>query len=255
MDGIDGNVPEPDPAPPAEQVAGSPQQGSKTVGNAAKASLPEDELAKLEQLLRNYRLRRRLGLLPGEQAEPKLQLRWVRQAWRMPCPKALSGPEEGQGRGRSADLMADVAELQRQTESAFGALNAERRAHGALTEGLRRQGESAAAIAAEGRRLREQLGEMRREAQERATENARLSERLSRRRESHAKSLTQAALLAHAVVHLSPSDATSDEAKPGNTEAESELAQYRLQIAALVQERALLERRAAGAGGVVGVAS
>jgi len=167
----------PAPALPAdasavEAASASSSSASSTSAEAgepvADPSAPPQSGEELELMLRNFRMRRRLELLPGCGAPPEPgALRRLRQAWR---PQRL--PAEAGAGGRKAepahqpsasanDLVASVADLQQQVEEGYSALNRERRAHGALEEGLRRQGESVAAITAECNRLREHLRQAR----------------------------------------------------------------------------------------------
>lgn len=224
---------------------------------------PDDKLsvAELEQMLRNFKSRRRLGLLPGipnTRTAPDadaMDLRWVRQAWRplrLPTAVAgvggISGETEADVRARrTAELATEVSELQQRLEKGYRDLNAERRAEGNLEEGLRRQGDSMAAIAAEGASLRAQLDEVRGEVQRRIVENGQLAKRLSLHRQSQASGLTQAAVLAGALNQLSGSSAstnTDGSAQVGEAvQAANELATCRAQIKALIEENETLERR------------
>lgn len=232
-------------------AAAHPTAVGRGVGIRSPHASPE-----LERMLRNFRLRRRLGLLPGSQAPvDALALRWVRHSWR---PQSLAPPADQAGAGlckdgaeaggvplaaarRSSEMMNDVAEMQLRLESGYSELNAERRSQGALAEGLRRQGESVAAIAAESAQLRAQLERVRQEVQDRVADNGRLSVQLGLQRQSQASGLTQAALLASAVSRLDAPPAAP--AGAGAAEALEELVLHRVQIAALVEENELLERR------------
>ncbi|CAE8650370.1 unnamed protein product [Polarella glacialis] len=199
----------------------------------------------LESMLKNYRLRRKLGALDARPADEEAHaLRWCRQAWRPHCILPVSeGTAAGghssaaeavdaQRRAAAASAAALVAEMQRKAETGYRELNAERRSAGALEQGLQRQGDSLRAIQEESGRVKKDLEALKREAQERVAENGRLSAELARRRTDRAQGLTQAALLASAVGRLSE----------GNR-PEEELKAMRLQIAALVEENETLEQQ------------
>mmetsp|Transcript_23353 Transcript_23353/g.65123 ORF Transcript_23353/g.65123 Transcript_23353/m.65123 type:complete len:286 (-) Transcript_23353:63-920(-) len=217
------------------------------------------DLAEAERMLRNYRLRRRLGLLPelsgAALAIEGTALRWVRQSWR---PRQLvaerrdggEGEEVGDsgcaatdaGEGRGLDAVAEVADLQHRVERSYSELNAERRAHAALAEGLRRQGESVEAITAEAARLRAQLDDVRRELQDRTAVNGQLSTRLGLQRQNQASSLTQAAVLTSAVNRLiGPAGASSRNGTSASS-YRADLALLRAQTTALAEENSHLER-------------
>jgi len=216
---------------------------------------PQQMQAELEQMLRNYRLRRRLELLPGSQAPVDgLAPRWLRQQWRprslLPAAGAGDGPggaeaEAAAAAQRTSELLGEVSELQQRLDRGYSELNAERRAQGALAEGLRRQEGSVGAISAESARLRERLAEVRREVQERVTENGQLSLRLGQRRQTQASGFTQAAILANAVGQLAGEDrgGPASASAPASGRALAELAACRLQIAALAEQREALARR------------
>ena len=163
----------PAPALPADaspssrsSTSSSAEVGESGVDSAASPQVGGEEL---DLMLRNFRLRRRLELLPGSSAPPEPEaLRRLRQAWRPQRLPAEAGGTGGRKVGEAAhqpptanDLVASVADLQQQVEEGYSALNRERRAQGALEEGLRRQGESVAAITAECDRLREHLRQAR----------------------------------------------------------------------------------------------
>lgn len=241
----------PAPALPADASASSrsstsssAEVGESGVDSAASPHGGEE----LDLMLRNFRLRRRLELLPGCGAPPEPEaLRRLRQAWR---PQRLPAEAGGAGGGKvgepahqpptANDLVATVADLQQQVEEGYSALNRERRAQGALEEGLRRQGESVAAITAECDRLREHLRQVRDETQERTAENGRLGQQLGSARSSRASEQTQAAVLAKVIGKL-----VGDQTRAGGSSASAalvELAACRVQITTLVQENEALER-------------
>lgn len=230
----------------------------------------------LGQLLKNYRLRRKLGLLRESSAPVDAEdARWVRQAWR---PRSLAaaaggaapgtGGDDGTGvaghlapaaasaaapAAQSAELLTQISGLQQRVEQGYRELNAERRAQGALEAGLRRQGESIAAIVAECESLRGQLERVQREVQERVAENGRLAAQLGSKRRSLASSLSQAAVLASAVSKIGPTclGGVSDGALGGpvvvGSSACDELVSCRMQIAALLEENGMLARAIARA--------
>lgn len=225
-------------------------------------------------MLRNFRLRRRLDLLPdsgGNLPDPKA-LRWLRQAWRPQRLPALAGGGEAaarsddarasseaaakqedrpSGEARPLTSVALVADLQQHVEEGYSALNQERRNQGALAEGLRRQGESVAAIAAESGRLKAQLEQVQRETQERTVENSRLSQQLGHERSTRANELTQAAVLANAVGKLGGGGTAAEGgSSPTAAAALQELASCRAQIVALVQENEVLMHGPYNAGGM-----
>merc|ERR1712061_782577 len=101
-------------------------------------------------MLRNYRLRRRLGLLP-EPSEKKAvdigpALRWVRH-WRRPpslAPRGTglptspsSGHRNGAALSETTTRSAEMAAVQKQVEASYTKLNAERRTQASLAEGLK----------------------------------------------------------------------------------------------------------------------
>ncbi|CAK0854866.1 unnamed protein product [Prorocentrum cordatum] len=207
------------------------------------------EPAELEQMLRNFRLRKRLDVLPGAGVPfDPYELRWIQEAWRDAGEvaqlraeaeegRAAAGEaERGSGARGGAEAMAEVAEMQQRLERGYGALNAERRSRVALAEGLRRQRESLAAIRSESALLRGQLGGLRAEAQQRVVENGALGRRLGLHRQSQARGLTQAAVLATALERVRKA---SD---PRGGSAVQALAACRAQIAALVEDNAALSR-------------
>jgi len=201
----------------------------------------------LEQMLRNFKLRRNLGLLPGDKAPAETsELRWIRKAW-LPQ-KALSGANSTsaqKGIRRSpaetqqyqATLLSEISDMQQKMEQGYSELNAERRAQGALAEGLRRQGESLAAITDECSRLKQELSTVQKEVQDRIVENQRLSHDLGALRQSHASGLTQAALLESTIRQLE-----NTEAKDG-AKISQDLAMCRSLIASLVEENEFLEKQ------------
>lgn len=225
--------------------------------------------AELLQFLRNFTIRRDLGLLP---TKPKntvedvdavnMDPRWIRTAWRpirrrerksissfggmvrqsssIPADDALSSAPAA----RTADILTQISDMQRQLEEGYRELNAGRRAHGADAESLGRQAESANAISAECNSLRGQLQNLQREIAEKSTENGVLSKQLGMARERQANSLTRAALLASAVGQLggaaSPARAPSPCQSP--TRVSEELAACRLQIKNLIAENEAMRR-------------
>lgn len=242
--------------------------------------------AELGQMLRNYRLRRRLGLLPKSGATEEADdeegaARWLRQTWRplrLAAPSRKGGPsgatadcwaegaggddEEDETNTRVAELLNRIGELQLRVERGYSELNATRRAQHADSEGLRRQGDSCAAIAAECASLREQLVEAKKEVQDRSAENGGLSVQLGLRRASVASSLTQAALLASAVRKIGSGGASAITAAvraplavPQPSPSLQELEACRLHITALVEENEELRRAAERRRGVPAAAS
>eukprot|EP00927_Polykrikos_kofoidii_P055994 TRINITY_DN50175_c0_g1_i1.p1 TRINITY_DN50175_c0_g1~~TRINITY_DN50175_c0_g1_i1.p1 ORF type:complete len:362 (-),score=55.32 TRINITY_DN50175_c0_g1_i1:72-1085(-) len=239
-----------------------------------------------DSLLRNYRLRRQLGLLPAASAAPNRArndacptgtldleesahaLRWVRQTWR---PRA--SPHHSQRNGciggtrnldgndgdaarrdaAAAQVIAEVAELQQKMERSYSELNAERRNHNALCEGLRRQGDSVAAITAETAKLQAQLVEIRQEIQRRSATSSQLRAQLGLQRQNHASGLTQAAVLASAVNRLcgrgdtvfQNDDMAVEVAETAVPSAHEELIMLRAQIKGLVAENEALEQHLA----------
>eukprot|EP00445_Apocalathium_hangoei_P028786 CAMPEP_0203913406 /NCGR_PEP_ID=MMETSP0359-20131031/54410_1 /ASSEMBLY_ACC=CAM_ASM_000338 /TAXON_ID=268821 /ORGANISM="Scrippsiella Hangoei, Strain SHTV-5" /LENGTH=483 /DNA_ID=CAMNT_0050839545 /DNA_START=42 /DNA_END=1490 /DNA_ORIENTATION=- len=208
----------------------------------------------LWQMLRNFRLRRRLGLCergqPGDSQDEDSNPRWLRQTWRplyLPAHEVQGDAgEEEQAAGASAaasrtsELEALASELQQRVERGYRELNAARRALSADAEGLRRQGASASAIAEEVGALRAQLEEKQRKVSAQIAENGALSLQLGLERQTLADSLTQAALLASAVSRISggngrPGDGSA-EARSTVAALEEELQACRLQIAALLDE-------------------
>merc|ERR1711933_394860 len=114
-------------------------------------------------MLRNFRLRKRLGLLPRAvvaEADDQQDLRWIRQAWRPPeLVEARAARAQGELnpadiRSRQmAELSREVERLQQRLDHGFRELNAERRNEVSLTEALRKQGDSLNAISAEAAEL------------------------------------------------------------------------------------------------------
>merc|ERR1712032_17598 len=86
--------------------------------------------AELEQMLRNYRVRRSLRLLPDSVAKPDEQdLRWIRQTWRPPHLLEMSAVEtsgetaaETSAREK-AELAREVDRLQQLLDHGFSQLN------------------------------------------------------------------------------------------------------------------------------------
>lgn len=213
----------------------------------------------VESALRNFRMRRRLGLLPKKDAEDDgCDLRWIRQRWR-PVHLPESGKETVSNvipevaaqaaADLTIDLRREAAELQQRVEDGYGELNRERRAVGALMESLRRQGESVDAINAETARLSAQMDEVRSTIQERSALNGQLREQVGLQRESRANAQTQAVVLASAVSDLSVMSPASTGASGEQSAREEcpdkvqeELTQCRAQIAAILAENAALEQ-------------
>jgi chromosome segregation ATPase len=231
-------------------VVGSRLSGDVNAGaDISEGVAPKQySTADMEQMLRNFRLRKRLGLLP--QATRKVghqELRWIRQSWRPPQlleerlvdVQSEETPAESRSR-QIAELSRDVERLQQRLDHGFRELNAERRNEVSLSEALRRQGDSLNAISAEAAKVQEQLLEVRSDVRTRTAENGRLAVRLQLQRQSQAKANTQAAVLASAVEQLS--------VVPDDDEATlRDLATCRAQISALVEENELLLRRLSSA--------
>lgn len=216
--------------------------------NSQLENCPQYSCTELEQMLRNFRLRRRLALLPGTAAEPdELELRWVRQAWRPPqllepkVAEASAGVSASDALARrTQEFAVEVAEMQHRLDRGFSELNALRRTEVALTEGLKKQGGSLVAITAEATKLRGQLAQVRSEVQKRTAANGELARQLGRQRQSQADALTQSAILANAIGQLpvTPQAGT----RPGEAVL-IDLATCRAQIATLIEEKNLLEQR------------
>lgn len=219
--------------------------------------------AQLEELLRNYRVRRKLGLLPDElrEASRDEELRHLRQTWR---PYRFGPSLTGSGAGASSgsgmspssrsraesstvtksQLLAEVADLQRHVERGYRELNAERRCYAGLEGGLKRQGESVTVIVQEIANLRAEIAEVQNCVQERVAENRGLSLRLGLEREHQAHSNSQAAVLASAISPLCELSPPVDLTGGGNGSAASvseELAVCRARITALVADNDRLE--------------
>eukprot|EP00930_Biecheleria_cincta_P088370 TRINITY_DN7759_c0_g1_i1.p1 TRINITY_DN7759_c0_g1~~TRINITY_DN7759_c0_g1_i1.p1 ORF type:complete len:182 (+),score=47.70 TRINITY_DN7759_c0_g1_i1:33-548(+) len=163
------------------------------------------------------------------------QLRWYRLAWR---PKQLRAGTHEDERTASARTLAEkataVAELQRKVESGYQELNAERRALGALEEGLQRQVRSLEAIRVESQKLQGELSSLRRRAQEQLAENSQLSGQLALRRQARAEGQTQVALLQAAVQGRAGHDCSK------SAELEEQLQACKIRIRSLLEEREML---------------
>lgn len=200
-------------------------------------------------MVRNFRVRRELGLLPDSRVSPDpLDSRWLRQRFRPTCltcaVPAVTPRETAADPRRIADLKREVGELQQRAEWGYREVNAERRNIGALKEGLRKQGESVSAIDAEGSRLRAQLEALRSKMRAQAGENVQLRQRLSLTQQDRANTRTQAAVLASALDQLAaPPAPTLDGLAGGSARRELELC--RAQIATVIAENAALEQRLA----------
>jgi len=224
----------------------------------SRGSTPSFEQPKLEQMLRNFRLRRRLGLLPGivqstAESDSVSVPRWLRQELR---PHSLiaalsAASEEVNGnsgpRGSkltpgqlASDLQAEVSELQLCLDRGYSELNAERRSHGALAEGLRRQGSSVAAIVEESARLRSQLEEVRNEVQRRVDENGQLNLRLKQQRHDYASALSQAALLSKAVGQTTTGSEQMAPSEGATDRVLADIATCQVQISSLIEENEAL---------------
>lgn len=226
----------------------------------SRASTSSFDQPKLEQMLRNFRLRRRLGLLPGSaqsavSSADALVPRWLRQELRPHSLVAMvrtapgevnesGGPRKSQQSPAEfvAELQAEVSELQLCLDRSYSELNAERRSHGALAEGLRRQGSSVAAIVEESARLRAQLEELRHEVQRRVDENGQLNLRLKQKRQDYANSLSQAALLSTAVGGTFIENEKTVPNEGATDRILADIATCRVQIASLIEENEALER-------------
>eukprot|EP00929_Paragymnodinium_shiwhaense_P080590 TRINITY_DN42033_c0_g1_i3.p1 TRINITY_DN42033_c0_g1~~TRINITY_DN42033_c0_g1_i3.p1 ORF type:complete len:588 (-),score=144.93 TRINITY_DN42033_c0_g1_i3:23-1729(-) len=237
-------------------------EDAAATGDAAKA-VEKEEIRSVEvqrctvpsdRLLRNYRLRRKLGILRptcvAEAVEPT-QVRWLRQSWHpRQQPRAKDGAASSAQQLSGDALLAIVAELQHKVETSFKELNAERRAQAALEEGLKRQADSLGTIKAEVESSQSQLATLRQDVQEKTATNGEMRAKVLRRRQSQAQTLSQAAVLIGAVDKLmqqskgTGSDATTATASPQlgrSTSAVAELSTLRAQIAALAEENASLE--------------
>mmetsp|Transcript_57096 Transcript_57096/g.105567 ORF Transcript_57096/g.105567 Transcript_57096/m.105567 type:complete len:252 (+) Transcript_57096:124-879(+) len=203
--------------------------------SAIRDSLPPHAFsgAELEQLLRNFRLRKRVGCLPdqpldvSDHDEQCLSALWLRYRWRAVLTSSYDGGaavaevddavrREAEQHLRASEserlvaLTAEVNDLQQQVEKRCRELNAERRNRSALAEGLRKQQESMASIASETERLQEELLRAQQEVQERTAANVKLSTQLGLAREKRARKLTQAAVLETAISQLDQRDTADD---------------------------------------------
>eukprot|EP00747_Dinoflagellata_sp_TGD_P179421 gnl/TRDRNA2_/TRDRNA2_30196_c0_seq2.p1 gnl/TRDRNA2_/TRDRNA2_30196_c0~~gnl/TRDRNA2_/TRDRNA2_30196_c0_seq2.p1 ORF type:complete len:392 (+),score=99.59 gnl/TRDRNA2_/TRDRNA2_30196_c0_seq2:71-1246(+) len=240
-------------------VSGTVEASSNIDASRANTSAHKHTVAELEQMLRNFRLRRRLGLLPGSQSVAnEAELRWVRSAcrpWRLG-----EGLAAGEGlllpgtsdvdpaTSRAAELADEASELLVRIERGFQELNAERRSQGGIAEALRRQGESVSTIRSENSSLTSQLEKLQRENQERAAENGKLAARLGLRREERAMAMTQEAVLASAVARLRGQQAATEQVAPAAAASDiahlrEALSDCRAQIRNLIEENAAYERR------------
>lgn len=215
----------------------------------------------LEAMLRCFRLRRRLGLLPEAEPLPAgdVDLQRLRQMWRPHLHAArlrargeggagADGARDAQGADPLDDVAAEVSHLQQRVEQGYRKLNADRRDQSALEEGLRRQGDSLAAITAESARLQAELSRVQREVREHTSTNRDLSVRLGIERENRAKSVTQAALLSTALGKLMDTQlGSTTPVVPAATDVATELIACRAQISQLVAENDAL-RRIRGSG-------
>lgn len=157
-------------------------------------------LAEMEERLQNFRMRKRLGLLPENSKEPQEEhLRWIRHRHR---PAGLAAIEE-QGNHPSktsaAELSGKIADMQHDIDQHYSELNATRRQGAAMVMGIRRQEESLKALGAENSSLKERLDALDFEIKERLARNRQLSVQLTLQRQSEADSSSQPAVLAKSV--------------------------------------------------------
>lgn len=225
----------------------------------SRGPTPSFDQPELEQMLRNFRLRRRLGLLPGSaevaaSSADSCAPRWLRHELRPHSLVAMvsAAPEEVNGNGGPrksqltpgecvAELQAEVSEIQLCLDRGYSELNAERRSHVALSEGLRRQGSSVAAIVEESARLRAQLEDVRHEVQRRVDENGQLNLQLKQKRHDYANSLSQAALLSKAVGQTIIGSEQTVPSEGATDRILADIATCRVQIASLIKENEALE--------------
>lgn len=188
-------------AVPGLSMEAEPRSSPVVVGATGADGVQEEDkgcpysAAELSGMLRNYRLRRRLGLLPRsearEDADEVPASRWVRQTWRplslTPADGRAAAPGQDAQRAPASapapELMAQISEVQQRVERGYRELNAERRAHAADVEGLRRQAESAAALGLECDHLRRQLAEAQGEVRARTAANGQLRRELGVQRQ------------------------------------------------------------------------
>merc|ERR1712032_389909 len=231
----------------------------------SQATLSSFDQPKLEQMLKNFRLRRRLGLLPGScqsatSSADACVPRWLCQELRpygLLTVSAASDEASGNSIPRkpqptpgqsAAELQAEVSELQLCLDRGYSELNAERRSHGALAEGLRRQGSSVSAIVEESERLRAQLEDLKHEVQCRVDENGRLNLRLKQQRHNYVSALSQAALLSKAVGQTTIGSQQTLQSEGAIDCILADIATCRVQIASLIKENETFEHHGAAGG-------
>lgn len=159
------------------------------------------DMAEMEQMLQNYRMRKRLGLLPHISKAPQEEekLRWIRHSHR---PMGLAAIEEAgnhPARSSAAELASQIADVQQNVDQHYRELNATRRSGAAISLGLRRQEESVAALSTENSSLQARLDALNFEIKERLARNRQLSVQLGLQRQSEADGSSQPAVLAKTV--------------------------------------------------------
>lgn len=266
-----GRVPYPHVQPPAAECVEALSTDALLAASHAAAASPGAVCAdgawqEVRHLLEAYRHRRKLGFVgdcgaPAAAADERpapreggadsaeTEVQWLRRLWRplqlVPAEATHGGfvhntasvDSCGSRGGQTlAELSARLGELQTRVGESYGELNAARRRQAADAAGLRRQGESASAIACECDALRQQLSAVQAEVAQQTTQAGELGRWISAERQKRAEASTQAALLASAVAHMARG--ISDDRL--HSRCEDELTTCRLQIQAAAAENAAL---------------